>query len=85
MVRVRKQPKDKGMGTLKSILKLIAAIFLALPCLLIFNTSDTVIPNMIGIIYLYMIGKAHQVNYFAHKAYMICGKIIRNKTCNGSK
>lgn len=64
------------MGQLKDLIKILVAIILLLPVVLVFNDNGNIVPNIIGLAYLLLIGRFRNVKSGFKKIYTLFTKII---------
>lgn len=70
------------MDFLKDLIKILVAIILLLPVVLVFNDNGNIVPNIIGLAYLLLIGRFRYIKSRLKKVYSRFTKIIRGNGDN---
>ena len=70
------------MDFLRYMIKALVAIILLLPVILVFNDNGNIMPNIIGLAYLFLIGGFRYVKSGLKRVYSRFTKIIRENEDN---
>ena len=70
------------MDFLRYMIKVLVAIILLLPVILVFNDNGNIMPNIIGLAYLFLIGGFRYVKSGFKRVYSRFTKIIRENDDN---
>ena len=68
MVRAFKRKEIQGMGWVKELLNVFMVALVFMPCLLVLNESDSIIPNLVGIGYICLLVSIARTN--------VCNKAV---------